>query len=135
MNETYSFGQFSPKHFEKLKGGLELFNQQKYWECHEELEHHWLEDAGDKARLVYWAVIQVAAAMYHFRDDNIEGVHGLLFKAKDKLRRGVQGRVETRFLLEEINWHDFRQLVLNSPDKGPLEEYQALFDFRFKFKG
>ena len=45
----------------------------KYWECHEELEHHWLEDAGDNARLIYWAVIQVAAAMYHFRDDNLKG--------------------------------------------------------------
>ena len=78
MSDDYSYGQFSPEHFEKMKKGIELFNQQMYWECHEELEHHWLEDAGDNARLIYWSVIQVAAAMYHFRDENMEGVHGLL---------------------------------------------------------
>ena len=135
MNETYSYGQFSPEHFEKLIKGIELFNQQKYWECHEELEHHWLEDAGDNARLVYWAVIQVAAAMYHYRDENIEGVHGLLYKAKDKLTRGLRKKVETRFLLEKINWNEFRQMVLQSPEKGVLTEYKHIYDFRFSVKG
>ena len=46
MSENYHFGQFTPEHFEKMKKGVQLFNEQKYWECHEELEHHWLEDAG-----------------------------------------------------------------------------------------
>lgn len=131
MNDDYSYGQFTPEHFEKMRKGIELFNEQKYWECHEELEHHWLEDAGDNARLIYWAVIQVAAAMYHFRDENLQGVHGLLYKAKDKLNRGIKNRVETRYLLEHINWNEFRQLILNSPQKGNLSEYQHIYDFRF----
>lgn len=134
MSEEYAYGQFSPEHFLKLKKGIELFNEQKYWECHEELEHHWLEDAGDQARLVYWAVIQVAAAMYHFRDENLEGVHGLLYKAKDKLTRGVRGRVETPYLLEQINWNEFRKMVLAAPEKGSLSEYQHIYNFRFIIK-
>ena len=69
--------------------------------------------------------------MYHYRDENLEGVHGLLYKAKDKLTRGVKNRVETEFLLEIINWNEFRQLVLRSPEKGSLNEYKNIFDFRF----
>ena len=134
MKDDYSYGQFSPDHFFKMQKGIELFNEQKYWECHEELEHHWLEDAGDNARLIYWAIIQVAAAMYHYRDDNIEGVHGLIYKAKDKLNRAIKNRVETRFLLENINWNEFRQLILDTPDKGLLREYQRVYDFRFQIK-
>tara|TARA_B100000886_G_C20401734_1_gene482889 strand:- start:393 stop:800 length:408 start_codon:yes stop_codon:yes gene_type:complete len=132
MAIEYLYGQFSPEHFLKIKKGVELFNEQKYWECHEELEHHWLEDAGDNARLIYWAIIQVAAAMYHYRDENLEGVHGLIYKAKDKLNRAVKNNVETKFLLEAINWHEFRQLVLSSPEKGTLDQYRRIFEFRFE---
>ena len=132
MSEKYFFGQFGPEHFDKMKAGVSLFNEQKYWECHEELEHHWLEDAGDNARLIYWAIIQVAAAMYHYRDGNLEGVHGLLFKAKNKLQRASDHKVETDYLLEHINWQEFRKLIINSPERGELLEYQEIYDFRFK---
>ena len=134
MTNEYFYGQFTPEHFDKMRKGIELFNEQKYWECHEELEHHWLEDAGDNARLIYWAVIQVAAAMYHYRDDNLEGVHGLLYKAKDKLGRGIQNKVETEYLLSHVNWNEFRRLVLSSPKKGKLSEYENIYNFRFKLK-
>ena len=58
--------QFSLSELEKMSEAVRLFNAQKYWECHEELEHHWLEEPGP-LRNVYWAVIQVAAAMIHYR--------------------------------------------------------------------
>ena len=45
-----------------MREGVELFNQQMYWECHESLEDVWMEDKGDLARNVYWAVIQVVLA-------------------------------------------------------------------------
>jgi len=132
VSEEYFFGQFGPEHFEKMKAGVDLFNEQKYWECHEELEHHWLEDAGDNARLIYWAIIQVAAAMYHFRESNLEGVHGLLAKAKNKFQRATQHNVETDYLREHINWEEFKNLVMNSPERGELVVYQEIYDFRFK---
>lgn len=58
MTDEYHFGQFTKEHLCDVRKGVVLFNQQKYWECHEELEHHWLESRGDNARLVYWAVIK-----------------------------------------------------------------------------
>ena len=132
MSEEYYFGQFTPEHFEKMKGGVRLFNEQKYWECHEELEHHWLEDAGDNARLIYWAVIQVAAAMYHYRDGNLAGIHGLLAKAKDKLNRATKNNVETSFLYENINWKEFREMTLSAPVSDKVEDYEHIYDFRFR---
>ena len=131
MTTEYAYGQFGPTHFEKIKKGVELFNEQKYWECHEELEHHWLEDVGDNARLIYWAIIQVAAAMYHFRDENLKGVHGLLSKAKNKLERAEKNRVETEFLRESFNWEEFKKMTLDSPVNGELKDYQHIYDFRF----
>jgi len=132
MSENYHFGQFTPEHFEKMKKGVQLFNEQKYWECHEELEHHWLEDAGDNARLIYWAVIQVAAAMYHYRDGNLAGIHGLLAKAKNKLERAEKNNVETEYLYENINWREFREMTLSAPVSENVEDYCHIYDFRFK---
>lgn len=77
----YEFGQFSPSHLEKMKEGLTLFNEQKYWECHEALEDVWMEDRNDNARNVYWAVIQVAAACIHYRDSNLIGAQGKIGRA------------------------------------------------------
>jgi len=132
MSENYHFGQFTPEHFEKMKKGVQLFNEQKYWECHEELEHHWLEDAGDNARLIYWAVIQVAAAMYHYRDGNLAGIHGLLAKAKNKLERAEKNNVETEYLYENINWREFREMTLSAPVSENVEDYCHIYDFRFR---
>ena len=80
----YHYGQFTKEHLEAIKEGILLFNDQAYYECHEALEDLWLSDVGDNARLVYWAIIQVAAAMIHFREDNVIGARGLIKKAKDK---------------------------------------------------
>ena len=129
---NYHYGQFTPEHFEKMKEGILLFNEQKYWECHEELEHHWLEDSGDNARLIYWAVIQVAAAMYHYRDKNLIGVQGLLKKARDKLVRAEKNKVETPFLFDKINWQEFREMTLSSKEEGSIDEYDHIYHFRFK---
>ena len=132
MSEKYHFGQFTSEHFEKMKKGVQLFNEQMYWECHEELEHHWLEDAGDNARLIYWAVIQVAAAMYHYRDGNLAGIHGLLAKAKNKLERAEKNNVETEYLYENINWREFREMTLSAPVSENVEDYRHIYDFRFR---
>ena len=84
---NYHFGQFTEEHLENTKEGVLLFNEQKYWECHEVLEDHWLESRGDNARYVYWAIIQVAAAMIHYRDENLSGARGLIAKAKEKFQK------------------------------------------------
>ena len=133
VGSDVSYGQFSIEHLKNMKLGIELFNQQKYWECHEELEDHWLEDTADNARYVYWAVIQVATSLFHYRQDNILGAEGMLKKAKEKLLKCESLKVETSILFDAINWDKFKKLVRDVPDKNSeLSNYKSLYVFRFK---
>ncbi len=124
-------GQFSLEHLRKMKEGVKLFNEGKFWECHEELEDHWLEDMGDNNRYVYWVIIQVATALYHATNGNIAGAKGMNNKAKDKIvqceRRGIESDIMNRFL----SWKRFKNLVQLVPDDPKLSDFDELFKFKF----
>lgn len=129
----YEYGQFSPEHLEKMQEGVELFNEQKYWECHESLEDVWMEDRGDLARNVYWAVIQVAAACIHYRDSKIVGAQGMIVKAKEKFLRCREKLILTSLAFDYLDWEELEKLVMEIPAKdAKLEDFKALYDFRFK---
>lgn len=123
--------KFELEHLELMKKGIVLFNAQKYWECHEEFEHHWLEEP-TAIRNVYWAVIQVAAAMIHYRDHNIIGAKGLIMKAKEKFNRVENFNIENELLNSYLSWKDLKKLVRNVPDEPVLKDFEMLFKFRFK---
>lgn len=129
----YEYGQFSPAHLEKMQEGVELFNEQKYWECHESLEDVWMEDRGDLARNVYWAVIQVAAACIHYRDSKIVGAQGMIVKAKEKFIRCREKNILTPLAFDYLDWEELEKLVMAIPEKdAKLEDFAKLYDFRFK---
>lgn len=130
----YEFGQFTPEHLKKMKEGVELFNEQKYWECHEALEDVWMEDRNDNARNVYWAVIQVAAACIHYRDSKIIGSQGMIMKAKQKFRRCREMHILTELAFKYLDWEELEQIVMKIPEgeHSQLKDFKELFDFRFK---
>jgi len=129
----YKVGQFSPEHLAKMAEGVQLFNEQKYWECHESLEDVWMEDRNDQARNVCWAVIQVAAACIHYRDDKIIGAQGMINKAKEKFRRCRQMHILTPIAFQNLDWEELEDLVMKIPDKeARLEDFEELYNFRFK---
>jgi hypothetical protein len=129
----YDYGQFSPEHLEKMQEGVELFNEQKYWECHESLEDVWMEDRGDLARNVYWAVIQVAAACIHYRDSKIVGAQGMIVKAKEKFLRCREKLILTPLAFDYLDWEELDKLVMEIPAKdAKLEDFAKLYEFRFK---
>lgn len=127
-----SYGTFTLEHLKKMKEGVELFNEQKYWECHESLEDLWLEDRMDAARNVYWAVIQVAAACIHYREKNLVGAAGMITKAKEKFRRCRDQNVLTEAAFKFLDWEELEKIVFKISDKPSLEEFSDLFNFRFK---
>ncbi len=122
--------QFNSSHLEIVRKGIELFNAQKYWECHEDLEHHWLEEPGP-LRNVYWAIIQVAAAMIHYREGNLIGARGLIYKAKQKFDRCESFHVESDVLNKYLSWSVLKKLVREVPSEPELEDFKKLFEFRF----
>lgn len=123
--------QFTIAHLELIRRGVELYNDQMYWECHEELEHHWLEEPGP-LRNIYWAIIQAAAACLHFRNGNLIGARGLIFKAKQKIERCEKMNLENALLINELNWVEFSSLIKKVPAEPALEDFQELFNFKFK---
>ena len=127
----YHYGQFTKEHLEAIKEGILLFNEQAYYECHEALEDLWLSDVGDNARLVYWAIIQVAAAMIHFREDNVIGARGLIKKAKDKFDRCEKHNVETPLLNQYLSWDNLKDMVRKIDNDADLDAFTDLFNFRF----
>lgn len=128
----YHYGQFTEEHLANTIEGVKLFNEQKYWECHEVLEDHWLEGRGDNARYVYWAIIQVAAAMIHYRDENLSGAQGLIAKAKNKFEKIDMHKVETPLMNEYLSWSKLKSMVMSVPKDAKLEDFAELFEFRFK---
>ncbi len=124
-------GQFDQIHLQIIAEGIRLFNAQKYWECHEELEHHWLEEAGP-IRNIYWAVIQVAASMIHYRDGNLVGARGLIQKAKQKFDRCEQFKIESDLLERNLSWSELKLMAREVPVEPDLSQFKKLFEFRFK---
>ena len=125
---------FSEEHLKKMDEGIKLFNEQKYWECHEALEDVWMEDRQDPTRNVYWAVIQVAAACIHYRDENLIGAQGMMRKAKEKFRRCHELRILTELNYKFLDWEEFEKISFKIPDGdlSKLEDFLDIYNFRFK---
>ena len=125
---------FSSEHLQKMKEGISLFNEQKYWECHEALEDVWMEDAQDPVRNVYWAVIQVAAACIHYRESNLIGAQGMIAKAKEKFRRCRDQKLLSPLAFDYLDWQEFEEIVMKVPEgkNSQLEDFNDIFNFRFK---
>lgn len=126
------FGKFGLDHLREIKKGIVLFNQQKYWECHEELEDFWIENPSDNVRYVFWAIIQIATSMYHCRDGNLIGTQGMLNKARDKILECEKNKVETPLLNEYLCWDKLKNLVDQVPRNAGLDSFKNLYNFRFK---
>ena len=122
---------FEVSHLKKMKKGITLYNEGKYWECHEELEDHWLEDMGDDARYVYWAVIQVATSLLHQDDGNLAGAIGMLNKAKDKLLKCEKYAIESDIMNKFLIWKKFKKLVREVPENPELRDFEKLKAFKF----
>ena len=71
-----------------LREGIELFNRERFFECHEVLEEAWLKAASKSSgehRAFLQGLIQVAVAFYHLRRENLVGASRLLTAGMGKL--------------------------------------------------
>lgn len=76
---------------EALREGIQLFNEERFWECHEVLEQIWHPAKGAE-RDVIQGMILTAAALVHAQKDESEVSLRMLKKAENKL--GTQGAYE-----------------------------------------
>src|SRR5579863_3623153 len=64
--------------------GIDLFNEGRFFECHEAWEEIWKRADGEEKRF-YQALIQAAVAILHAQRGNLDGARSLYEKARAKL--------------------------------------------------
>lgn len=64
--------------------GIDLFNEGRFFECHEAWEEIWKRSDGE-LKLFYQGLIQAAVAILHAQRGNPEGARSLYQKAREKL--------------------------------------------------
>ncbi len=74
-----------------LQSGVELFNQRKFFECHEVLEEAWKPEQGPR-RLFLQALIHLAVGLHHWQRGNPKGAIGQLRKGLRKLEAYLPSR-------------------------------------------
>ena len=65
--------------------GVEQFNQQDFYACHDTLEALWME-AGEPEKKFYQGVLQIAVSLYHLSNHNWQGAAILLGEGINRLR-------------------------------------------------
>ncbi|MBF2051055.1 MAG: DUF309 domain-containing protein [Elainella sp. C42_A2020_010] len=65
--------------------GIEEFNQQQFYACHDTLEAIWME-AIEPQKTFYQGILQIAVALYHLGNQNFRGAIILLGEGMNRLR-------------------------------------------------
>jgi uncharacterized protein len=71
-------------HTDFYQQGIDLFNEGRFFECHEAWEEIWKRSDGE-VKLFYQGLIQAAVAILHAQRGNLEGARSLYEKASAKL--------------------------------------------------
>jgi uncharacterized protein len=66
--------------------GVEQFNSEEFYACHDTLEALWIE-AGEPEKSFYQGILQIAVALYHLENRNWRGAVILLGEGSNRLRR------------------------------------------------
>ena len=64
--------------------GIEQFNSQEFYACHDTLEALWME-AGEPEKRFYQGILQIAVALYHLGNQNWRGAVILLGEGINRL--------------------------------------------------
>ena len=69
-----------------LQQGLKLFNQGKFFACHEVIEDAWIEEK-ESIRVMYQGILQISVACFHVKNKNWRGAIKVLERGVPKTGR------------------------------------------------
>lgn len=83
--------------------GIQEFNGQEYFACHETLESLWNEQIGQD-KLLTQAIIQFAVGYYHWQRSNFQGAERLFTKGMAKIDQIApeSSRIDIQDLVDQI---------------------------------
>jgi predicted metal-dependent hydrolase len=76
---------------EALERGINLFNEQRFFEAHEEWEQEWRLMTADGDKTFFQGLIYAAAAFVHYTRREYAGAKELLNRSLSSLRAGMDG--------------------------------------------
>ena len=109
----------------EFEQGIEEFNQQQFYACHDTLEAIWV-DADEADKRFYQGILQVAVGCYHLSNDNLRGAIILLGEAVRRLcdyQPDYEG-VNVELLLEQAS--QLLQALQQLPPEHTAEFFQQL---------
>jgi hypothetical protein len=108
---------------EAIKLGIDLFNEERYWESHEALESAWKNATGDEKEVLQ-GLILLAAALVHWQKNEEQVALSVMRRARQKLA----SHLKTWFGIDIAQLTDKIEKILlaNKPEFFKLEvEKQA----------
>lgn len=87
----------------QLLQGIREFNRGDWYDCHETVEDLWIGSEGE-VRSFYQGIIQVAIALYHWRNGNFGGAVSLLKRGAGHLRH----------VSDRCQWVDIAALIADA---------------------
>lgn len=79
-----------PRKEDVVRTSVELFNQQRYWECHEVLELIWREEKNQNEKDLLQGIILAASALVHAQKNELAVCFGMIPRALVKLDQWKQ---------------------------------------------
>lgn len=91
-------------HLAQFIKGIELFNRQKFYNCHDVIEEIWLQESSDQGPFLQ-GLIQASVAFYHYRNGKWGAARALFRQAVEKLEPYPEGHcgVGVKALVVELN--------------------------------
>lgn len=111
---------------EPLRTGIALFNEGRFFECHDVLENVWLETHG-KSRLFLQGLIQVAVGYHHLCNENRKGAESQLGRGLAKLKEypdDYAGVALARLRGEVADW--ILRIQADPIDIPPIESFPKI---------
>ena len=68
----------------QLERGIDLFNQEDFYECHDTIEEIWLQESSDRQPFLQ-GLIQAAVAFHHYEHGKWGAARSMMQMAIDKL--------------------------------------------------
>lgn len=116
---------------ELFNRGIEEFNQQKFYACHDTLEEIWM-DSVESEKTFYQGILQIAVGCYHLSNSNWRGAVILLGEGSKKLREYEPDyfNIDVSNLLE--NSYDLLTALQQINPDSVTEFYQKLINHQLE---
>ncbi len=106
----------------EFQAGVDLFNEERFYECHDAIEDIWLRESSDQQRFLQ-GLIQAAVAFHHYQEGKWGAARSMLRLSLEKLGDSpdrFRGVAVAPLRTELARWKSTLDSVLPDGPRTPL---------------